>query len=58
MQRLVVPFEIKELNSEDPNYFYFEGYGSVFGNIDYGDDKVSGQVLEKVSEPSLPKPKG
>ena len=26
--------------------------------VDYGDDKVSGQVLEKVSEPSSPKPKG
>jgi hypothetical protein len=29
-------FEIKEFNNDDPDYFYFEGYGSTFGNIDRG----------------------
>jgi len=33
-------FEIKEFNNDDPDYFYFEGYGSTFGNIDRGNDVV------------------
>jgi hypothetical protein len=35
---LEVPFEIKEINDQDGT---FEGYGSVFGNID-----ADGDILE------------
>lgn len=34
------PFEVKQINDEDPNFFTFEGYASTFGNIDLGDDVV------------------
>ena len=32
-------FEIKEF-TKDENFFYFEGYASTFGNIDYGNDVI------------------
>lgn len=39
MERLTVPFEIKEM-SEDEDFFFFEGLASTFGNIDLVDDIV------------------
>jgi HK97 family phage prohead protease len=37
---LNLPFEVKQINDEDPNFFIFEGYASTFGNVDLGDDIV------------------
>lgn len=33
-------FEIKNVNSQDPDYFYFKGYASTFGNADLGNDII------------------
>ena len=41
------PFEIKQMNDEDPNFFVFEGYASTFGNIDLGDDVVERGAFTK-----------
>ena len=35
-----VPFSVKAFKDEDPEYFYFEGYASTFGNVDSYDDVV------------------
>lgn len=35
-----VPFSVKAISDEDPEYFYFEGYASTFGNVDSYDDVV------------------
>lgn len=40
MDKLVFALEIKSIDEEDPNFFIFEGYGSTFGNIDEGYDRV------------------
>lgn len=40
-KHLIVPFEIKRDNPDD-EMGLFEGYGSVFGNIDHGGDIVQG----------------
>jgi len=40
MKYISIPFEMKN-TKEDEKYFYFEGYGSTFGNIDLGDDIVA-----------------
>lgn len=37
---LSVPFEVKAFQDEDPDFFYFEGYASTFGNADSYDDIV------------------
>lgn len=34
------PFELTKDSTEDEEYFYFEGYASVFNNIDRGGDKI------------------
>ena len=48
-------FEIKEFNNDDPDYFYFEGYGSTFGNIDRGGDVVvKGAFVESLKR-QMPK---
>jgi len=47
MQRMTVPFEVKSINEEDPNFFYFEGYASTFGNVDEGGDKVKSGAFAK-----------
>ena len=39
VKRLEVSFEVKEV-SEDDDFYYFEGYGSTFGNVDRGGDVV------------------
>lgn len=50
MKKMVVPFEVKEI-TEDADYFIFEGYASVFGNIDLGNDRVEpGAFKETVAE--------
>ena len=50
-----LPFEIKQF-SQDENYFYFEGYGSTFGNVDYGNDViVKGAFTKSLQEtPEVP----
>ena len=48
-------FEIKEFNNDDPDFFYFEGYGSTFGNIDRGNDVVvKGAFIQSLQE-QMPK---
>lgn len=50
MKKMVVPFEVKAI-TEDEDYFIFEGYASVFGNIDLGGDIVQpGAFKETVQE--------
>lgn len=39
-QFLNVPFELKGDVTSDDEYFYFEGYASVFGNVDLGNDVI------------------
>jgi HK97 family phage prohead protease len=53
---LNVPFEVKQINNEDPDNFVFEGYASTFGNVDLGDDIVQqGAFLESLkSNPIVP----
>lgn len=47
MQKMTVPFQIKAVNEEDPNFFYFEGYASTFGNVDEGGDRVVSGAFTK-----------
>jgi len=51
-QRLNVPFELKQLpQQEDPDFFYFEGFASTFGNTDLGDDVVvAGAFTESLAK--------
>lgn len=54
MERLTIPLEIKKLSSGQ-----FEGYGSVFGNVDHGGDVVVKGAFSKTlarhkSEGTLP----
>lgn len=56
MKKMVVPFEVKAI-TEDEDYFFFEGYGSTFGDIDLGNDEVqygafAEDVALKMSDPS------
>ena len=48
-------FEIKEFNNDDPDYFYFEGYGSTFGNIDRGNDVVVKGAFVESLKGQMPK---
>jgi len=47
-------FEIKAV-TEDNNYYYFEGYGSTFGNEDLGGDVVVGGAFKKSLRKRKPK---
>ena len=47
MKKLVVPFEVKALNNEDPKYFEFEWYASTFGNVDDGGDRIQAVAFTK-----------
>jgi len=50
-QYLSFPLETKGEIKEDDQFFYFEGYLSVFGNVDYGDDVVvKGAFAEAVKD--------
>ena len=55
-KHLVVPFEVKQIDNEDPDNFIFEGYASTFGNVDLGDDIVKqGAFLESLKlNPQVP----
>lgn len=47
---LTVPFEVKALDTNDDEFFYFEGYASTFGNTDLGNDIVEkGAFLESIA---------
>lgn len=46
-ERIIVPFERKALDSEG----VFEGYGSTFGNVDFGGDIIAkGAFLDSLAE--------
>ena len=47
-------FEIKSV-TEDTNYYYFEGYGSTFGNEDLGGDVVESGAFKKSLRKRKPK---
>lgn len=50
MEKLLVPFEMKEL-TEDDNFYYFKGYASTFGNVDLGNDVViEGAFAETITK--------
>lgn len=50
MKKMLVPFEVKQI-TEDEDYFFFEGYGSTFGDIDLGNDEVQkGAFTDDVRE--------
>jgi HK97 family phage prohead protease len=53
---LNLPFEVKQINDEDPKFFTFEGYASTFGNIDLGEDIVEkGAFIDSLSKnPDVP----
>jgi len=48
-------FEIKEFNNDDPDFFYFEGYGSTFGNVDRGNDVVVKGAFTQSLKEQMPK---
>lgn len=50
-EKVVVPFEIKELNEESDDFFTFKGFASTFGNIDLVDDVIEpGAFQESIRE--------
>ncbi len=56
MEKLLVPFEMKEL-TEDDDFYYFKGYASTFGNVDLGNDVVvEGAFTETITKFSKESP--
>lgn len=50
-ERMRVPFEVKDIDDSDPDFFIFEGLASTFGNIDLVDDIVArGAFVESLKE--------
>lgn len=47
LERMTLPFELKKMDEADPNYFYFEGYLSTFGNEDFGRDVIHKGAFKK-----------
>ncbi len=51
MKHIMVPCHIELKQMDDPDFFFFEGYASTFGNLDRTDDIVmQGAFLESLSE--------
>lgn len=51
MQHMNVAFEVKQVESADPDFFVFEGLASTFGNIDsYNDVIAPGAFIESLSK--------
>lgn len=50
------PFEIKNIDSTNEEFYVLEGYASTFGNIDLGDDIVEKGAFAKsiIKNPSVP----
>ena len=42
MKHAIVPFELKAAEDADSGMGMFEGYGSTFGDIDFGGDRIDG----------------
>jgi len=40
MEKLILPFEVKNINSDDSQFYTVSGYASTFGNIDRGGDII------------------
>jgi HK97 family phage prohead protease len=55
MEKLTVPFEIKEMNEQDDKFFVFEGLASTFGNVDLVDDVVDKGAFENSLVTRMPK---
>jgi HK97 family phage prohead protease len=55
MEKLTVPFEIKEMNEKDDKFFVFEGLASTFGNVDLVDDVVDKGAFENSLVTRMPK---
>lgn len=50
MERLQVPFELKQVSEDDKRFFIFEGLASTFGNTDLVDDIVEkGAFLDSLA---------
>lgn len=54
LDRIDVPFEIKQFNEEDDDFFVFEGFASTFGNLDLVDDIVMRGAFVNSIEKQLP----
>jgi HK97 family phage prohead protease len=52
MEKIIVPFQIETKNFvEEKDFFTFKGHGAVFGNIDFGNDRIHpGAFIETISE--------
>jgi HK97 family phage prohead protease len=51
MKHMIVPCNIELKQMDDPDFFFFEGYASTFGNLDRGDDIVMpGAFLKSITE--------
>jgi len=49
IEKMVVPFDVKNVEEDDEHYFYFEGYASTFGNLDcYRDTVMPGAFKESI----------
>ena len=56
VKRFAMPFEIKaDSIKEDEEFGYFSGYGSVYGNIDQGDDIVEAGAFTESLKTRTPK---
>lgn len=47
IKTLKVPFQVKNMDNEDPDFFFFEGYASTFGNVDLGGDVIERGAFTK-----------
>lgn len=53
---LSVPFEVKQLGTEDRDFFRIEGYACVFGNVDKGSDVIlPGAFQDSISSGEMPR---
>ena len=54
LDRINVPFEIKQFDEEDDDFFIFEGFASAFGNLDLVDDIVMPGAFKESIEKQFP----
>lgn len=52
---ITVPFEVKQIGeSDDPEFFRFEGFGSTFGNIDDTGDRMEHNAFTETLKRRIP----
>ncbi len=55
LERKDLPFDVKKTDDTDPDFFFFEGYASTFGNIDLGGDIIVEGAFKKSLDERTPK---